>query len=72
VISVKCELFDFDFLRWNFTKLGSEMRVFQELLTHLNRRRDFTGSNDKNSAKRSSGTDAHDGAVGGDMADCEL
>ncbi|MCI95984.1 hypothetical protein A2U01_0117283, partial [Trifolium medium] len=45
------------------------MRVFHELLTHLNRRRDFTGSNDRNSVKRSSGTNAHDGAVGGVMAD---
>jgi hypothetical protein len=45
------------------------MRVFQELLTHLNRRRDFTGSNNSKPAWRSSGTKTEEGAADRDMAD---
>jgi hypothetical protein len=47
------------------------MRVFQELLTHLNRRRDFTGSNNSKPAWRSSGTKTEEGAADRDMADCD-
>jgi hypothetical protein len=39
VIIVKSEEFSFcdcDFWRCNFTKVGLEIRVFQDLLTHLN------------------------------------
>jgi len=53
-----------DFLRCNFTKEGSEMRVLQYLLTHLNQIRDFTGSNERTSARRSSGKKNTDDRVG--------
>lgn len=46
---------DDDRLRCNFTKVGSDIRVFQALLTHLNRTRDFTGRKESNSSMRSPG-----------------
>jgi hypothetical protein len=55
VISVKSGFRIDDLLRCNFTKVGSEIRVFQDLLTHLNRTRDLTGRKESNSAMRSSG-----------------
>jgi hypothetical protein len=54
---------DFDFLRSKFTKVGSEIRVFQDLLTHLNRTRDFTGRYESTSAMRSSERTASDGVI---------
>lgn len=47
-----------DFLRWLSTKVGSEMRVFQDLLTHLNRVRVLTQSKDRISVMRSPGMNA--------------
>lgn len=64
VISVKRLGFcDCDFWRCNFTKMGSEIRVFHDLFTHLNRTTDFTGRNESTSAMRSSERTASDGVI---------
>lgn len=54
---------DCDFWRCNFTKVGSEIRVFQDLLTQLKRTRDFTGRKESTSATRSSERTAGDGGI---------
>ena len=50
VKSLVCE----DRLRCNLMKLGSEMREFHDLCTHLNRKRDFTRRNERASVMSSS------------------
>lgn len=40
--------------------MESEIRVFQDLLTHLNRTRDLTGRNESTSKMSSSGRNAGD------------
>jgi len=56
---VKREFRVADLLRCNLTKVLSEIRVFQYLLTHLNRTRDLTGRKEKTSAMRSSERDGN-------------
>jgi hypothetical protein len=70
VISVKSGFRDGDLLRCNFTKAGSEMSVFQDLLTHLSRTRNFTLRKDKTSLMRLFGRTTNDGVI--DVADCIL
>lgn len=52
--SVMCGFCD-DFLRCIWTKMGSEMSEFHDLLTHLSFVRDFTSRKDRISATRSWG-----------------
>lgn len=46
---------DDDLLRCNLTKVRSEIMVFQDLLTQLNRTRDITGRKESILTMRSSG-----------------
>lgn len=68
MISVKSGFHDADLLRCNFTKAGSEMSVFQDLLTHLSHTRKFTLRKDKILLMRSFGRTTSDRVI--DVADC--
>ena len=51
-LSMRCGIFD-DLLMCLLTKVGSEMRVFYDLLTHLNHKMVFMLRQDRTSVMRS-------------------